>query len=291
MSTTIVRSWGAIALGVLLAIGTLVVLFWDVRAPSDITTDHVMTLATLIVAIAAGHFFVPTVRQARLLPAIGLAVLFVAATFVCVAGSAGRGAEIASRKAAAAAQVNADRKDAQDQLKAAREKREQLAERFAAECGSGKGARCKGLREALDAQDSHVAILQVRVDGLQPEQEANVRLKHAARVFAFFRPGTDVKRIQEGLELTWPFALALIMELGTIVFLGLGLGHGQQSRRVPLVPPVPANDPGSRPGSTEEVSRWIREFRARNQRNPQIPEVQRQFSLPKTTAWRRIKAA
>jgi len=287
MSTTIVRSWGAIALGALLAIGTLVVLFWDVRAVSDITTDHVMTLAMLIVTIAAGHYWLPAVRQKRAVAAIGLAVLFFAGTFVCVTGSAGRGAEVASRKAAAAAQINADRKDAQDQLKAARETRDQLAERFAGECGTGKGARCKGMREALDAQDSHVRILQVRVDGLQPEQEANVRLKHAARVFAFFRPGADVKRIEEGLELTWPFALALIMELGTIVFLGLGLGDAGQSRRVPLVPPVPANDPGSR----DEVSRWIREFRARNQRNPQIPEVQRQFSLPKTTAWRRIKAA
>lgn len=229
MTTTTVRSRGAIVLGCLLAIGTLAVLFWDVRAPSDITTDHVMTLAMLVVTIAAGHYWLPAVRQKRVLPAIGLAVLFFARTFVCVTGSAGRGAEVADRKAAAATQVNAARKDAQQQLATAREKREDLAERFVRECGSGKGAKCKGMREALDAQDSHVAVLQVRLDGLQPEQQANVRLKHAARVFAFFRQGADVKRIEEGLELTWPFALALIMELGTIVFLGLGLGHAQQA--------------------------------------------------------------
>jgi hypothetical protein len=63
---------------------------------------------------------------------------------------------------------------------------------------------------------------------MAPEQEANVRLKHAARVFAFFNPGTDERRIEQGLELVWPFALALIMELGTIVFLGLGLGHDRR---------------------------------------------------------------
>src|ERR1700733_4602744 len=221
--TTTVRSWGAILLGAVLAIGTLVILFWDVRTPGEVTTDHVMTLAMLIVTIAAGHYWLPAVQQRRGFPAIGLAVLFFAGTFVCVTGSAGRGAEVAAHKAAAAHQVNADRKDAQDQLKAAREKRDELADKFNRECGSGKGARCKGLREALEAQDSHAAVLQARVERLQPEQEANVRLRHAARVFAFFRPGADVKRIEEGLELAWPFALAMIMELGTIVFLGLGL--------------------------------------------------------------------
>lgn len=292
MSTTTIQSPGAIALGIVLAIGTAVVLFWDVRAVADITTDHLMTAAMLLVTIAAGHYFLPTLRQGRVLPAVGLAVLFLAGTFVCVTGSAGRGAEVSSKKAAEAGKVNEDRKDAKEQLDVARAKREGLAEALAKECGSGKGARCKGLREALEAQESHVALLQARVERLQPAQEANVRLKHAARVFGFFVPGSDVKRIEEGLELTWPFALALVMELGTIVFLGLGFGHGADVKsRVPLVPPVPANDPGPGTGSHDEVSRWVREFRARNQRNPRIPELQQQFRLPKTTAWRRIKAA
>jgi hypothetical protein len=106
-----IRSRGAIALGALLAIGTIVVLFWDVRAPADITTDHVMTLAMLVVTIAAGHYWLPAVQQRRVLPAIGLAVLFIAGTFVCVTGSAGRGAEVAQRKAAAAGNINEARKE------------------------------------------------------------------------------------------------------------------------------------------------------------------------------------
>ena len=225
MSTTTIQSPGAIALGAVLAAGTFAILFWDVRAVGDITTDHIATAAMLIVAIAAGHWFMPTLRRGRVLPAIGLAILFSVATFACVAGSAGRGAEISATKAAEAGKINEDRKDAKEQLEAARAKREGLSDALAKECGSGKGARCKGLREALEAQESHVALLQARVERLQPAQEANVRLKHAARVFAFFRPGSDVKRIEEGLELTWPFALALVMELGTIVLLGLGFGH------------------------------------------------------------------
>src|SRR5262245_4547720 len=91
-----IRSRGAISLGILLAIGTIVVLFWDVRAPADITTDHVMTLAMLVVTIAAGHYWLPAVQQRRVLPAIGLAILFIAGTFVCVTGS--RMAKILERR-------------------------------------------------------------------------------------------------------------------------------------------------------------------------------------------------
>src|SRR5215468_9794904 len=111
-----IRSRGAISLGSLLAIGTIVVLFWDVRAPADITTDHVMTLAMLVVTIAAGHYSLPAVQQRRVIPVIGLAVLFIAGTFVCVTGSAGRGAEVAQRKTAAAGNINDARKDIADQL-------------------------------------------------------------------------------------------------------------------------------------------------------------------------------
>src|SRR5215813_6228970 len=220
-----IRSRGAFALGILLAIGTIVVLFWDVRAPADITTDHVMTLAMLVVTIAAGHYWLPAVQQRRVLPAIGLAVLFMAGTFVCVTGSAGRGAEVAQRKTAAAGNINDARKDIADQLAMARADRAALAATMARECATGEGPKCKGSRASVEYADSHIAILEVRKNDMAPEQEANVRLKHAARVFAFFNPGADVRRIEQGLELIWPFALALIMELGTIVFLGLGLGH------------------------------------------------------------------
>jgi len=70
-----------------------------------------MTLAMLVVIIAAGHYWLPAVRQERVLLAIRLAILFLAGTFACVTGSAGRGAEVAQRKAAAAGSVNDARKD------------------------------------------------------------------------------------------------------------------------------------------------------------------------------------
>jgi len=90
------------------------ILFWDVRAPSDLTTDHVMTLAMLVVTTAPGHYWLPAVQQKRLLLALGLGILFLVGTFVCVTGSAGRGAEVAQRKSASAGSVNDARKDIGD---------------------------------------------------------------------------------------------------------------------------------------------------------------------------------
>jgi hypothetical protein len=291
-SSSRIRSRGAFALGILLAIGTIVVLFWDVRALADITTDHVMTLAMLVVTIAAGHYWLPAVQQKRVLPAIGLAVLFTAGTFVCVTGSAGRGAEVAQRKAAAAGNINDARRDIADQLAKARADRAAHAATMAKECATGEGPKCRGSRASVEYADSHIAILDVRRNDMAPEQEANVRLKHAARVFAFFNPGADVRRIEQGLELIWPFALALIMELGTIVFLGFGLGHGRSE--CPLSGPINAGpaDPNSptksRRGrkSDPTVLDFIDRFRKSHGRTPTGAQIRTEFpDLPKSTAY------
>jgi hypothetical protein len=45
------------------------------------------------------------------------------------------------------------------------------------------------------------------------------------------------------------------------------------------------------PPAGDNVVDWIREYRARHGRNPQIKEVQRQFVLSKSTAHRRIQAS
>src|SRR5262249_34220155 len=292
-SSSTIRSRGAIALGILLAIGTIVVLFWDVRAPADITTDHVMTLAMLVVTIAAGHYWLPAVQQRRVFPAIGLAVLFIAGTFVCVTGSAGRGAEVAQRKSAAAGNINEGRKDVTDQLAKARADRAALAATMAKECATGEGPKCRGSRASVEYADSHIAILEVRRNDMAPEQEANARLKHAARVFAFFNPGTDVRRIEQGLELIWPFALALIMELGTIVFLGFGLGHGRGGHHVTgSVETNTPSDPSacikSRRGrkSDPAVRDFVERFRKLHGRTPTGAQIRTEFpDLPKSTAY------
>lgn len=60
------------------------------------------------------------------------------------------------------------------------------------------------------------------------------------------------------------------------------LPHGTAGSILSLPAPSASRDP---------VTAWVHEFRARNGRNPQIPELQAEFHLPKTTAWRRIRSA
>jgi hypothetical protein len=182
-----------------------------------------MTLGTLLGTIAAGHFFTHCTQQ-RLWPyALALAVSFCAGTFICVTGSAGRGGETIVQRTLAAKKVNEARKETTDELADARTRRGNLVTLADKECGGGEGAKCKGARSSVSFADSHIAILQARLDGMSAEQIANVKLKKAAEVFVFF--GADRVRAEQGLELLWPFANALIWELLTIAFLGLGLGH------------------------------------------------------------------
>lgn len=133
-----------------------------------------MTLAMLVVSIAAGHHWLPAVQQKRVFLAIGLAVLFLAGTFVCVTGSAGRGAEVAQpRQRLPVAPRTPERhcrlggQGAHGSCNAHGHK----------ECATGEGPKCRGARASVEYADSHIAILEVRRNDMAPEQEAIVQLR------------------------------------------------------------------------------------------------------------------
>lgn len=231
MSThTTVRNPGAIALGSLFAIGTACALFWDVRSAADITIDHVMTGLVLIGTIAAGKMFGPALSRKAWHQAFGLAVLFAAGTFICVTGSAGRNAEVGQHKAAEARNVNDARARIEGDLTRAQTDRADLNRRMASECATGRGKRCEGLRTTIEYADSHIAVLEAMMAKLQPEQTENGGLHHAAKVFAMVLPAR-VDAVEGALVLLWPFAKAMMLEVATIVFFSIGLGHGNPARR------------------------------------------------------------
>jgi hypothetical protein len=97
----------------------------------------------------------------------------------------------------------------------------------------------------------------------------------------------------KGLELIWPFALALIMELGTIVFLGFGLGRGQRGHQVadsdgtntPFDPRTPMKSWRGRK-SDPAVRDFIDRFRKLHGRTPTGAQIRTEFpDLPKSTAY------
>lgn len=249
---TTIRSPGAIVLGAVCALGTAIVLFWHVHE-TGIGTNHIMVAMALIVALGSGHLLWSSAEFS--VPGFfrfcAFLALFVASSSVCVTLSAGRGHEHLHVKVDAASQENGKRTalvaklaEADTDRKRAREAHERAVTEanrsrgaMASECASGEGPKCKGkmanvgvdtlevqrLQKAAEQTESHYWVLAAQLADLKPEQVANIDLKQAAKLIAFVFQ-TDEAKTFEGVELLWPYALALITEFGTIAFLNYGFG-------------------------------------------------------------------
>jgi len=284
-TTTTVRSWGAICLGIFFALVTAYVLFSDVLGGAAITTGHVLALAALVAAIASGHMAAPALRTGAIIPGIMLVMLFVGGTGYVVVSSGARNAEQAGSKAAAIEAANKTRAHEEELLAKAEAMLAEAQADMARECASGRGKRCQGREATVNVYAAAIKGHKATLAAL-PAPQAPSGYSHAAKVLASW--GLHVT--DDWLALNMPFVTVLITELGTIAFLHLGLGH---KRRPRLVPALPANDPlPPAEAPVDPVIDWVREFRRVHGRNPQIPEVQKRFPrLPKTTAWRRATAA
>jgi hypothetical protein len=246
---TTIRSWPAMALGGIFALGTTAVILDDVRQGAEFTTDHVMTVLVILGTIAAGHMFWPAIKTLRLMSAVGLALVFVGGTYFCVSGSAGRSAKVLMHREAEATKVLDARKDVENELKKAREARAALSATYAKECAGGLGPRCKGLKEALATADDQVRLYEVRFDGLKPSEQANGELRYTAELVALIVKA-PVQEIEKAIGLITPLAKALILELATIVFFGLGFGHTKVSK---ISTPPPSGELKSLPAPKQEV--------------------------------------
>lgn len=297
---TIIKSRGALALGVFFTAITCRTVFDDVWQGAPVTVAHLNSLAAIVAAIASGHFIIPTFLQKRIPAALGLAAIFVGATSYVVTSSGARNAEVAGQKAAAIIKTNEERKaligklaDAEADVENAKAEREtgkaqalsdvrkaadeyDAAKRDAAkECASGKAKRCEGreatrdaakaeldaaerraadkraaLDKAVELSESHAGMMRGKIAYLGPETNPHEGYHQAARVFEAAGMG-EAGVIEARLELLMPFGLVLITELGTIVFLGMALGHRWQAE-----PKEPATDakPSATVGTPEDFA-------------------------------------
>jgi hypothetical protein len=267
-TSTIVRSPVALALGIFFAGVTARVILDDVWQGAPVTLSHVNSVAALIGAISAGHFILPVLKKAQIAAAIGLALIFTAATGYIVISSGARNAEAMQGKAASIqkdndertaaraklAEAETDLAEAKGDLEWAKNAFEKAKTEAAKECKSGDGTRCKGSTKTRDAAsidfekaakavekaDGFVLLKQATITRIGPEHEVNGGYKHAARVFeaAGFGKADD---IEKRIELLLPFATVLISEIGTLTFLGMAIGH--RPARLPANNAAPANVP------------------------------------------------
>lgn len=287
-TTTTIRSWPAIGLGMFFAGVTGYVLFEDVIHGASITTGHVQTLAALVGAISAGHMSWPAIRNREtIIQGLMLAVLSVGAlAYVCVTSGA-RNAETAGNKLSVIASANAVRAREEAQLAKAEAMLAEAQGKMAKECATGKGTRCRGVMATVDVYSAaikgHMATL-----ATLPAPKVN-GYAHAAKVLASW--GLNVT--DEWLTLNMPFLVVMISELGCIAFMHLGLGHKRAPR--PVEPEFKDADLMPVPDAETEIEkRWVKAFKASNGRIPTQKEMLARFpGLPKSTAsvWRRRYAA
>ena len=104
-------------------------------------------------------------------------------------------------------------------------------------------AKAKAMYERFEKADTwyHTQVVRLDSDEFRPPHTANAELKNLARVYAHLR-GLDETVAMASIMLLLPFALALLTEFGSIVFLKHGFGR----RKPPAVAKVGEPESGPR---------------------------------------------
>ncbi len=245
-SALYVRSWGALALGVICAGVTGLVIFEDVlRNKAPITTDHVLTAAVIAITAAAGHMWWRRLWSSAFITGLGLLLIFGSGLVYLVVASGGRNAEVAANKRHAAHASNSERTDRLRKIAEAEYilascpagspandygERCGLRDAMAAECGSGKGKRCDGKSYSVSTYEAAIEGHRSALKHL-PALEEDGALKATARAIVAFKGVDGIEREKaerayfERLEIALPYVKALLVEIATVVFLGVGIGH------------------------------------------------------------------
>lgn len=242
---------------------------WESLADVSMTTKLGVPLATISAAI------LPVLSEAawrageRLKAALLLLPVAALLAFVLPSGVSRLG-EAQEQRRVAAQTIQADQAKLRADLAQAERLVAEADADAARECKSGAGPKCKGSQATLQQRQAAARDLAARVEASKPVTQPWLPAWH-------------------------PAMLPIGLELAAWVALFFGLGPLTHARTVSV--PVAANfnhpvPPTPPRGRDEDVIDWVREFRRHHGRDPQIPELQRQFhGTPKTTAWRRIKAA
>lgn len=283
----------AIASGMAFSAGSLVILMGDVLTrPHMWEQYHVLTVLTVAGTIAAGHLMAKAQTAKSWLGALGFGVLFFCGTLLVVYNSVGRQAAASEQSAMSAEHRNQAIIDKQAELDRARD-RLSYAEKQADKEMTGErcGKRCRDWKQNVVDVNNTIRAMEIEIANLGPKKPVAPKAAKMAAVMSLF--GADEEKSKAALSLLEPFLWTLFFEIGSIVSLGYAFRSvPQRSTPVPTetaaaLPPIEAAEQGP-----DNVTDWCQHFRAKHGRQPSIPEVQAAFpTVPKTTAWRRARAA
>lgn len=245
-----IASPAAIIGGVATAGGAMALLVRDAFV-TGWTVDLALMPILVATAILAGHLFWQAVRCGRVLSAAGLALLAILCSGYVVYETTGRRAEVRDVTVAAA---NDTEKQRQHLLKMLREAEVILAGHRAtasAECASGPGKRCAGATYTVSTWESAVTGYETKLAKLPSPKPVDPKAERFAAFVGLFTSAKDAD-VRKAVAIFEPFALPLILELGSIVFFSYGLSSRRRRNTVAAVAPVeqaavPVADPPSPP--------------------------------------------
>lgn len=227
-SHTIIRSASAILVGVIFALITAFVLLEDcLRHGAPFTTKHLMSAAVLGGSIYFGHKLWRQFKLGHYGSALGCAVLFIGGTSFCVLSSAGRNAEVVTRKVLQANSVNVSRDIAAKDVDEAKVRHTAAMSAEATECGRSQYTNaCYTARAITEIRRKQYDDAKRILAKEKPLQVANADIRAAAELLSKLPGfGGSVESTEATLTLVFPFLLSLFCETASIVAFAMGLGH------------------------------------------------------------------
>lgn len=274
-------------LGYLFAAVTAIVLLEPVVNGSEsVNVNHLLTFTAFIATVAAAH-------RARTLPYMLIAVCGLTYTIIS-AGS--RNAEVMASRVAAAKQPELQLRIIQDGLSSQKALLNDALLAAARECSSGKGRKCQGRMTMVEHYQAQVKDFETQLKNAPAPHPSGYA--QTAKLFVHVFGGNQTN-VETTLTLVMPYIIVVLCEFSAIVFLSERQTKHLVSSPVRAVPePCSASTQKMKlEVSSMELLRknnpldWVRDFRSSQGRDPTIKEFQEVFPLPRTTAWRKIKAA
>lgn len=241
-----------------------------------------VSMIAAMVTLAALPIFIEAARRigARGV-AVALFVAFLAFLAYSLPANVGRTGEIKQAKVAEAAAATRVRDDLERTTKTL----EYAKPDMISECGTGEGKRCRAKRNTVAALEARKAMLESNLASAEKSAPGDVGSEVIAWASAGVLPAADVRKV--GIL---GFALGLDVAIWALIWFAT---HVVSSHSAPVPPRSDAlPDTEAEEEGPDNVTDWCHHFKARHGRQPSIPEVQAAFpTVPKTTAWRRARAA
>lgn len=292
MSSTTSGRWLAIATGAAASAGALYILLKDDVMSGRWSDAFVLVPVMVGISIAAGHLCWSALAGRSYLAALGFALAFALGSVLTVYTSVGKQAATSDATALAVKASNDLRQAKEGELARARVRftdAQTMADRERSEKRCGQ--KCQDWERRGREVEAYIRQIESDLATMDPPKPIAAPATRFARFAGLFLD-IDSASLSAKLDTVQPLAYSLLFELTAIVALGYGFGHRQAPTAPASCHVEPPRRKRGRPRNHDgEVVDWVRAFRERHGRDPQIPELQMQFpAVPRTTAWRRCKS-